>query len=323
MENSINLFFATMSHNLLFNIIIRTDAVPVKTDRRMTMKEVQQILVATDRSAMAKEALKRAISIAKKKSAQLIVVHVVEPLFFESPYTVSADLDAIRKQLAEEIDRLNSDAHVEYFLFVESGSAAGVILRKAQKTQADLIVVGSHGKDDLDSNYFGSTTLKLIQHTHIPVLIVKNEVKTAYQNMIVPTNLSGYSKQSILFANTLFTGPHKKYLFAFETIGKLQAMTYNISEEVAEELRAIKTRDAAKAFTKFVKEIGEGEMGLIEYTASINEDLLAYIKEEIADLLVLGSKGVDDLNSFVFGSTASYLLRRSPIDVLVYVPSLT
>jgi nucleotide-binding universal stress UspA family protein len=287
------------------------------------MKEVQQILVATDRSAMAEEALKRAISIAKKKSAQLIVVHVVEPLFFESPYTASADLDAIREQLTEEIDRLNSQTHVGYLLFVESGSAAGVIRREAQKTQADLIVVGSHGKDDIDSDYFGSTTLKLIQRTHIPVLIVKNEVKTAYQNMIVPTNLSDHSKQSILFANALFTKAHKKYLYAFETINKLQAMTYNISEEVAQELRAIKTKDAVKVFTKFVKEVGEGEMELIEYTASINEDLLSYIKKERADLLVLGSKGVDDLNSFVFGSTASYLLRRSPIDVLVYVPSLT
>ncbi|MCJ7765479.1 MAG: universal stress protein [Thiovulaceae bacterium] len=285
------------------------------------MEEVQQILVATDRSAMAEEAVKRAISLAKKKSAQLIVLHVIEPLFFESPYTASADLDAIRRQLTYEIDRLNSQARVGYLLFVESGSAAGVIRRKAQKTQADLIVVGSHGKDNLESNYFGSTTLKLIQQTHIPVLIVKNEVKTIYLSMIAPTNLTDYSKESILFANALFTKAHKKYLYAFETINKLQAMTYNISDAVAEELRAIKTKDAAKAFQKFVKEVGGGEMELIEYTASINEDLLAYIAQERADLLVLGSRGVDDLNSFVFGSTASYLLQRSPIDVLVYVPS--
>ena len=50
------------------------------------MKQVKQILVAVDRSAMAEEALKRAISVAKKKDAQLIVVHVTEPPFFESPY---------------------------------------------------------------------------------------------------------------------------------------------------------------------------------------------------------------------------------------------
>jgi len=56
---------------------------------------------------------------------------------------------------------------------------------------------------------------------------------------------------------------------------------------------------------EFEKEVGEGEMALIRYRASINEDLFHYITKEKADLLVLGSKGVNNLNSFVFGSTAS------------------
>ncbi len=287
------------------------------------MKQIRQVLVAIDRSSMAGEALKRAISIAKEKSAELIVIHVIEPLFLEPPFAKSVDKDKLRQKITEEIDRLNSRAHVEYLLFIESGPAAGTIGHKAEKVQADLLVVGSHGKEDLRSNHFGSTTLKLIQRTHIPVLVVKNEVKTNYRNMIAPTNLSDYSKESILFANALFPKSHKKYLFAFETISELQAMTYQISDEVARELRGLRTKDAVNAFTQFVKEVGEGEMELIEYSASINEDLLDYIIKERADLLVLGSKGVDNLNSFVFGSTASYLLQRSPVDVLVYVPSST
>ncbi len=44
------------------------------------------------------------------------------------------------------------------------------------------------------------------------------------------------------------------------------------------------------------------------------------IKNDNSDLLVLGSKGVNSLNSLIFGSTATYLLQRSPIDTLVYVP---
>ena len=287
------------------------------------MKQIQQVLVAIDRSAMAGEALKRAISITKEKSAKLIVIHVIEPLFLEVPYAKSVDEDKIRQKLTEEIDRLNSQAQVEYILFIESGPAAGTIGHTAEKIQADLLVVGSHGKKEIQSNHFGSTTLKLIQRTHIPVLVVKNEVKTNYQNMIAPTNLSDYSKESILFANALFPKSHKKYLFAFETISELQAMTYQISDEVAQELRGLRTKDAVNAFTQFVKEVGEGEMELIEYSASINEDLLDYITKERSDLLVLGSKGVDNLNSFVFGSTASYLVQRSPIDVLVCVPSST
>ncbi len=287
------------------------------------MEQVQQILVAIDRSAMSQEALKRAISVAKKKDAQLIVIHVIKPLFVQSPFAKSVDEDAIKRDITKQIDQLNAEAQVEYVLFVESGKAVDVIMLKAQKTQADLLVVGSHGKEDISSKHFGSTTLKLIQRTHIPVIIVKNEVKNIYRNMIAPTNLSNYSKESILFANALFTKPTRKYLYAFETVDKLQAMTYHFSDEEAEEFRATKTSISKMALETFVKEVGEGEMALIDYTASINEDLLEYIVDDKADLLVLGSKGVDNLNSFVFGSTASYLVQRSPIDVLVYVPSST
>ncbi len=138
--------------------------------------------------------------------------------------------------------------------------------------------------------------------------------------MIAPTDMTAYSKKSIVFAKALFTKPSRKYLYAAETISELQAMTYNISEEERQHLREEMKTDANKALDAFVIEVGGGETALIDFTASINEDLLAYIVKDNADLLVLSSRGVDNLNSFVFGSTASYLMQRSPADVLVYVP---
>jgi len=283
------------------------------------MKQVKQILVAIDRSAMAEEALKRAISVAKKKEAQLIVLHVIEPPFIKSLF-YSVDENEIKKKITDQIDRLNEEAKIHYVLFIEFGSAAKVITLKAKKVQADLLIVGVHGQNDIDSEHFGSTTLKLVQRTHIPVLIVKNGVKTIYQKMIAPTDMAVCSKKSILFAKALFTKPSNTYLYAAETISELQAMTYNISEEERQRLQKEMKIDATNALEAFVKEVGGGETALIDFTASVNEDLLTYILQDNADLLVLGSKGVDNLNSFVFGSTASYLMQRSPTDVLVYVP---
>lgn len=293
------------------------------TSRSKTMNRVQQILVAIDMSAMATESLKRAIAIASDQNAQLIVIHVIEPLFMESPLAKSADEEAIRQTLVKLIDRFNAEANVEYMLFIESGKAAETIMLTVKKTQVDLIVVGSHGKDDVDSDHFGSTTLKLVQRTRLPVLIIKNRVNTAYRHMLAPTNLSAHSKESILFANSLFAETTRKYLYAYETISKAQAMSYHFSDEEAEMFRAQKRSIATMALETFVNEVGPGEMTLIDYSASVNEDLLDYIVNDNADLLVLGSKGVENLNSFVFGSTASYLVQRSPVDVLVYVPPKT
>lgn len=284
------------------------------------MKNIKKILVAIDRSAMAEEALKRAISIAKEKSAQLVVIHVIEPYFIESPFIPSVDEEDVKKEVTKQVDRLTVEADIEYILFVESGSAASSIILASQKTKADLLVIGTHGKDDLGSNYFGSTTLKVVQKTHIPVLIVKNEAKYNYKNLLAPTNLSDYSKESIQFSRTLFKDTSLKYLHAYVTIDEFQALTYRISIDQQGQFKKELLFDAKTALEKFIKETGEGEMALISYQASINEDLLEYITRDQADLLVLGSKGVGNLNSFVFGSTASYLVQRSPIDVLVYVP---
>lgn len=114
-----------------------------------------------------------------------------------------------------------------------------------------------------------------------------------------------------------------KYLYAFVTVDELQALRYRISIEQKDQFKEELLSDAKTALEIFIKEVGDGEMALIGYRASINEDLLEYIIKDKSDLLVLGSKGVDNLNSFVFGSTASYLVQSSPIDVLVYVPVIT
>ncbi len=283
------------------------------------MRQVKEILVAIDKSAMAKEVLKRAILIAKEKDAQLIVIFVIETSLIELPSLNFVDENELKKDITLQIDELNYDTKVAYYLFVEYGKADQVIRDKAKKIKSDLLIVGSHGKDDISNKHFGSVTLNLIQDTHIPVLIVKNGVKNSYQNLLLPTNLTEYSKESILFSNELFNKASRKYLYAFENISKLQAMTYRLDDIEWKKAQKSLRADADIKLKKFVKDAGAGEMELIDFRAAINEDLLAYIKDNGADLLVLGSKGVGKLNSFVFGSKASFLVQNSPIDVLAYV----
>lgn len=287
------------------------------------MKEVNRILVAIDKSLMAREALKRAIAIAKANEAQLVVMHVIESSLIASPFVKSLDGEGIKKQLIVEINKLTSPENMEYIFFIEAGSAASAIALKVKSANIDLLIIGTHGKDDISSHYFGSTTLKLIQKTRIPVLIVKNEVKDVYKKILAPTNLSEYSKESILFSHTLFKEASLKYLHAYITVDEFQALTYRISKDQQGKFKKELLTEAHLALEKFVKDVGEGEMALVEYNASINEDLLSYIEKDETNLLVLGSKGVGNLNSFLFGSTASYLVQNAPTDVLVYVPVIT
>ena len=104
------------------------------------MNNVNRILVAIDRSAMAEEALKRAISIAKEKEAQLVVMHVIEPSFIASPFVQAIDENGIEKEIKRRVDKLTSKEDLEYILFVESGSAAASISLQVKNFNVDLLI---------------------------------------------------------------------------------------------------------------------------------------------------------------------------------------
>lgn len=284
------------------------------------MGKVNEIIVAVDASAMAEEVLKRAIAVGRENRASLMVIHVIEIPFAEFPFGESIDEAKIQKKIESQIDSLNQEAQLEYSVMVMRGRPSETIAFEAKKIKADLVVIGSHGKEDIKSNYFGSTIRKIIQKTHTPVLVVKNRAEKAYKHIIAPTNLTDYSEKSVHFAKNLFGRASMKYLYAFESISELQTVYYHISEEESKRLREKMASNAKIEMEKFIGRVGAGESAAIDMTALINEDLLEYIIKDKADLVVLGSKGVDNLNSFVFGSTASYLSKMTPTDVLIYVP---
>ncbi len=286
----------------------------------MEINKVKKILVAIDNSRMSQEALKRAILIAKEKNAKLYIIHIVESSFLEPVLIRPVDEETLKRNITEQIESLNKESKLDYVLYVDSGSPSSLITSKAKKLKVELLVVGVNGKNDIASEYFGSTALKLIQNTNIPVLVVKNEVKDSYKKILAPTNLTNYSKESILFATTLFDTALRKCISALEPLYEFQVIDNKVSIEKKQNYKKELFKSEKIKLDKFVEGLGNFELELIEEDLSINEDLLEYINKDDSDLLVLGSKGVYDLNSFIFGSTATYLMQKSPIDILVYVP---
>jgi nucleotide-binding universal stress UspA family protein len=286
------------------------------------MGKINEIIAAVDASAMADEVLKRAIAISGEHNADLTVIHAIEVPFVEFPFLESIDEDAVREKLEAKVDKLRGDSEVACRVLVKRGAPSEVVTFESERIGADLIVLGSHGKEKIESSYFGSTIRKIIQKTHVPALVVKNRADRAYSRIIAPTNLTEYSEKSILFAKELFAESTVKYLYAYETISEVQAEFYRISEEEMEHLQNKMASYAKIETEKFMERVGSGETLLIEKTASVNEDLLEAVREERPDLVVLGSKGVDNLNSFIFGSTAAYISQNTPTDVLVYVPQV-
>ena len=147
-----------------------------------TPVQFRHILCAVDFSDCSLTALAQALCLVRQTSAQLTLVHVIEmpPELRENAMAADFDVDRIRAAAeAEALRRLRdlvphpSQLPARVTTVVEEGKAYREVLRTAADVNADLIVMGVHGRGTLDLVVFGSTTHHVIREAKCPVLIVR------------------------------------------------------------------------------------------------------------------------------------------------------
>ncbi len=137
----------------------------------------QKILLATDGSPHAEEALKYAQDLALCGPAQVIVVYAFPPVpaYLGEPVLSQfisqhvAEGERIAGQMAARLREAGVEAAAE----VLEGPPADVILRVAETRQCDLIVMGSRGQGGLRSLLLGSVSQRVLSHSPVPVLVVR------------------------------------------------------------------------------------------------------------------------------------------------------
>ena len=143
----------------------------------------ERVLLATDGSSHAEEALKHARDLASRDGAQVIVVHAFAavPSYLGEPWEdrAMARHVAAGHQVANEAAQKLQEAGLEVIVEVLEGSPADAILRVADVRQCDLIVMGSRGHGTLASLLLGSVSHRVLAHAQAPVMIVSATVKDA------------------------------------------------------------------------------------------------------------------------------------------------
>lgn len=139
---------------------------------------MQKIIVADDGSGFAQKAMDKAVELAKKEETEIICVNVMEeycPIgLTEIDCNVVRDLqmkeaNAIVAAAAEKF----KNAGVRARVIIETGSASEMIIEVAKREGADMIIAASHGKHGAKKFAFGSVTARLIEHSPVPVLVMK------------------------------------------------------------------------------------------------------------------------------------------------------
>lgn len=142
------------------------------------MPSYQNILLALDLSDEADQVLERAGELINQEVAGLTLLHVVEPVVTENSYdlitTLPADFEESLYQQAESfLQQKRDDFHLNKArVRVEAGSVKSEILRVAEDIQADLIMVGTHGRHGVGL-LLGSTANAVLHGTPCDVLAVR------------------------------------------------------------------------------------------------------------------------------------------------------
>ena len=139
---------------------------------------MKQILIATDGSPSAQEAVDVGLELAKEQGADVTFVHVADPDEFHGgrvgtvPVTHGEEVDeseTVLKAAAEAAE----EAGVPYALERIAGETVNTIVALADTKNADLIVLGSRGRNALASALLGSVSHGVLRHASRPVLVVK------------------------------------------------------------------------------------------------------------------------------------------------------
>jgi nucleotide-binding universal stress UspA family protein len=145
------------------------------------MRTFSTIVFANDFSDNSVHAFDYALALARSFSARLVLVHVInEPVDLRGFYVPHISFDNLEKEIAESAEQMmdqfcrdNLPADLDHESLVVSGVPFEEIVKVAGEKQADLIVLGTHGRKGLDHMLFGSTAERVVRHAACPVMTVR------------------------------------------------------------------------------------------------------------------------------------------------------
>lgn len=141
------------------------------------MSTYTHILVALDLLEESIQVAQKANELAKLHAARLSVAHVVEPLAFayggDVPLDMSEAQSIVEEQANIRLNKLLDEHDIRAQLrLVSIGQTSSEIHRLAKEHDADLIIVGSHGRHGL-ALLFGSTANGVLHGAECDVLAIR------------------------------------------------------------------------------------------------------------------------------------------------------
>lgn len=294
------------------------------------MSSSDVVLVATDLSDSADEAIRQGDRFARLSGGKLVVCHVVHEALRSSPMfpqLVGQDMEAVihaeSRAAADVEDRvvaLTGRAAGEFEVRIESGAADAEILRIAEDVCATLIVTASRGLTGIARLLLGNVAERVVRYAHCPVLVARPHEAT--NKVLVATDLSDASMPALVFGAGVAKAAGSS-LTALHCLDIRPAPAFGITVPFGgvpivppPELIQQMQKSAGEVLAGSLDRLGiQGEHRVVDGEAA--SSILRVADELGVDLLVVATHGRTGISRMALGSVAEKVVRGAHCSVLV------
>ncbi|WP_026754047.1 universal stress protein [Sediminibacter sp. Hel_I_10] len=272
---------------------------------------MKKILVPTDFSKEAENALKVASKIAKMHQSEIYLLHLLEiPLTETDAVTATADVPEVMffmKMAHQRFEDLMSSDYlsgIKVHEIVKPDGAFNGIADISKEHGADLIVMGSHGASGFHEMFVGSNAEKVVRSSDIPVLVIKDEH-------------DDFSVNDIVFASDFNNDNKETYRQATEVATSFGAKLHLLMVNTPNTFST--TKKAHERIHDFIKDYPFENYTISIYNDdSVEKGILNFSADVNADLIGISTHGRQGIAHFFNGSISEDLVNHSRRPVMTF-----
>ena len=293
---------------------------------------VKKILFPTDFSVCSEAPRQFSLSFAEQYKAELSAIHIMKntavglPALFDN-ISVTLLNEQINGNIKNYMDKLFSDddrKHVSISEVVKQGNIVESINEHARDIRADLIVMGTHGRQGIDHAIMGSVTEKIVRTAPCPVVTLReNPKRKKTKNILFTTDFSEYSFLALPFALNI-ARKFKAKLYQVYVVEPFVNDPANPNNHFPDDRLFEKVENSAYDLFNTLNK--ESENSGIEINQEVitgfapHADIVEYVKKQAIDLIVIATHGHSGIKHMLLGSTTARIVRYAPCPVLSIKP---
>lgn len=274
------------------------------------------IVVGTDFSKSGNRAVSRARALADQLGMRLVATHVV-PLGHGS----IAERDEATAEAMAVLESSLGSPTPERAPLVRVGAPHEELARAAEAENARVIVIGVHQtKHAMESFLVGSTAERVLRSGHHAVLLARIGASRRYREVLVPVDLGESTPRLLALARELF--PAARFQIVHCMPAAVSRKAHQSAKNGAAHAAAAPLHERLE---QFVARAGLDPDRCTLHVATARDPrrrIVELAKFHEVDAVAMGTHARGGLQRMLLGSTADYVVRAAPCDVLVQPPAL-